>query len=47
MEIATTLIFGKWNTAEVKIADISLARYINLQAKKIPHTFGRVAKKKI
>ncbi|HLD59336.1 MAG TPA: 30S ribosomal protein S7, partial [archaeon] len=46
MEAVNTLIFGKWDTKEVKVLDVSLARYVNLQAKKIPHTFGRVAKKR-
>ncbi|HIH21660.1 MAG: 30S ribosomal protein S7 [Candidatus Diapherotrites archaeon] len=36
----TSLLFGKWNTKEVKVTDYSLAKYIDLESKKIPHTFG-------
>lgn len=34
------LLFGKWNPKEVRITDYSLAKYIDLESKKIPHTFG-------
>jgi len=34
-------LFDKWKADEVKITDISLANYINLSSKKIPHSFGR------
>jgi small subunit ribosomal protein S7 len=40
------LIFGKWDTKDLQIKDLGLARYVNLKAKIIPHTFGRVAKKR-
>lgn len=40
------LAFGKWDSAEVKIADVGLARYINLETKIVPHSFGRKAKKR-
>ncbi len=34
-------LFGKWGFMEVKVNDISLAKYINLGSITIPHTFGR------
>ena len=37
----TQLLFGKWDTKAVKVTDISLAKYIDLECKKIPHTFGK------
>lgn len=39
------LVFGKWNTESVKISDLSLARYIVLESKTVPHTFGRHTKR--
>ncbi|MDD5148757.1 MAG: 30S ribosomal protein S7 [Candidatus ainarchaeum sp.] len=41
-----SLIFGKWKTTDLQVKDLGLARYINLKAKVIPHTFGKVAKKR-
>ncbi len=40
------LLFGKWDPAEVTIKDPSLVRYVNLDAKKIPHTFGRQTRRR-
>ena len=40
-----SLIFGKWDVKDLQVKDLGLARYVNLKAKAIPHTFGRVAKK--
>ncbi len=40
------LAFGKWDNAEVKVSDLGLARYINLDTKMVPHSFGRKAKKR-
>lgn len=37
-------VFGKWKTDGVQIRDISIAKYISLDSKKIPHTFGRKSK---
>lgn len=34
------LIFGKWDPRTVKITDYSLAKYIDIESKKVPHTFG-------
>lgn len=39
-------IFGKWDTQNVKVTDLGLARYINLKAKLVPHTFGRTVTKR-
>lgn len=36
-----TLIFGKWSTIDVRVTDISLAQYISLDMKSVPHTFGK------
>ncbi len=41
-----TMTFDKWDTSEVKISDLGLARYISLDSKLFPHTFGRKAKKR-
>jgi len=35
-----TLIFDRWDGSEVTIRDAGLARYINLESKTVPHTFG-------
>jgi small subunit ribosomal protein S7 len=40
------LAFGRWNSSGVKIADIGLAKYISLETKTVPHSFGRKAKKR-
>ncbi|MCD6434482.1 MAG: 30S ribosomal protein S7 [Candidatus Diapherotrites archaeon] len=40
------LVFGKWSTKDIKINDPSLAPYISLKGKVIPHTFGKAQKKK-
>ncbi len=34
-------MFNKWDTSEVVINDLGLARYVNLDTVIIPHTFGR------
>jgi len=39
------LVFGKWDTQGVKITDLSLAKYIVLESKTVPHSFGRNTKK--
>ena len=41
-----TLAFGKWETEEVKVSDLGLANYINLDTKTVPHSFGRKSKKR-
>lgn len=38
------LVFGKWDGAAVKISDLSLAKYIQLERREIPHTFGKKRK---
>lgn len=35
------LLFGRYDTSQVKVRDIGLKRYINLSPKTVPHTFGR------
>ncbi len=40
------LVFGKWDPSEVKINDPSLSRYVSLDTKKIPHTFGKGTRKR-
>lgn len=35
-------LFGKWDTKDVKIADITLSKQIGLVAKTVPHTFGKM-----
>jgi len=40
------LVFGKWGSENVKISDLGLARYIVLDSKTIPHSFGRQTQKK-
>lgn len=38
-------LFNKYDLSEVKVADVSLASYINLAPVVIPHSYGRQAKK--
>src|SRR3989344_8522694 len=42
----TMLVFGKWDTSGVQIKDPSLAKYVSLESKKIPHTFGKQTRKR-
>lgn len=37
-------VFGKWDTSEVKVADITLAQQISLEPRIVPHSFGRGVK---
>src|SRR3989344_8985017 len=38
--------FGKYDSTQVKVADLGLAKYVNLDPKHTPHTFGKhVAKR--
>ncbi|PIU21728.1 MAG: 30S ribosomal protein S7 [Candidatus Diapherotrites archaeon CG08_land_8_20_14_0_20_34_12] len=39
-------IFDKWDTSGIVVKDIGLAKYMNLEGRIIPHTFGRDANKK-
>ena len=41
-----TLVFGKWATDEIKVSDISVAKYLSFESKFIPHTFGKMTRKK-
>jgi len=36
-----TLLFDKWDTKGIVISDLGLARYMNLETKIVPHTFGK------
>jgi small subunit ribosomal protein S7 len=38
-------IFGKYDMAEVKVTDPSMASYINIKPKAMPHSFGRHTKR--
>ncbi len=39
-------MFDKWQCSEVKVADLGLARYIGLDDRLVPHSFGITAGKK-
>lgn len=39
-------IFDRWETETVKVNDLGLERYICLESKIIPHSFGRKSKKR-
>lgn len=40
------LIFGKFDSTDVKLSDASLSGILGLEAKQTPHTFGRFLKNK-
>ncbi|MHA2379976.1 MAG: 30S ribosomal protein S7 [Candidatus Thorarchaeota archaeon] len=40
------MLFGKWDSTEVEIKDVGLARYISLKPVLLPHTSGRHAHKR-
>ena len=40
------LLFGKYDPSEVRINDPSLMKYVSLETKKIPHTFGKNTRKR-
>ncbi|MFH1663442.1 MAG: 30S ribosomal protein S7 [archaeon] len=42
-----TSLFGKWDSKDIKIEDISLVKYINFEEKIIPHTFGKNTRKRL
>ena len=44
-EAPELLLFGKWDSTNVQINDVGLARYITLKPVLIPHTSGRHAHK--
>ncbi|HIH16015.1 MAG TPA: 30S ribosomal protein S7, partial [Candidatus Diapherotrites archaeon] len=35
-------VFDHWETTDVKISDVSLANYLDLATKMVPHTFGKM-----
>jgi len=39
------LVFEKWDAQGVQVSDLGLARYMGLNSKTIPHTFGRQTQK--
>jgi len=39
-------VFGRWETSEVEVKDLGLKRYISLDEREIPHSFGRNSKKR-
>ncbi|MFH1752319.1 MAG: 30S ribosomal protein S7 [archaeon] len=46
MEKTNLKLFDKWDEKDVKVNDVSLSKYLNLQNKRIPHSFGKHAKKR-
>lgn len=40
------MLFGKWDSTEVEVKDVGLARYISLKPVLLPHTSGRHAHKR-
>jgi len=40
------LVFGKYETKDVQIADPSLANYVTLETKRVPLTFGRLTRRR-
>ena len=45
-ETEPILLFGKYDPSEVRINDPSLMKYVSLDTKKIPHTFGKNTRKR-
>jgi small subunit ribosomal protein S7 len=45
-EAPELFLFGKWDSTDVQINDVGLARYISLKPVLIPHTSGRHAHKR-
>jgi len=45
-ETESVLLFGKYDPSEVRINDPSLMKYVSLDTKKIPHTFGKNTRKR-
>lgn len=41
-EMPKTLVFGKWSTEGINVRDLGLVRYINLETKMVPHSFGKM-----
>jgi small subunit ribosomal protein S7 len=41
-----SMVFGKWSTAEIKVEDIGLVKYIGFESKKFPHSFGKSTRKR-
>ncbi|MBU1120684.1 MAG: 30S ribosomal protein S7 [archaeon] len=39
-------LFGKWTVEGVKINDITLANHLSLESKLIPHSFGKLTRKR-
>lgn len=40
------LVFDRWDTSGIKVHDLGIAKYVNLESKEIPHTFGKQTRKK-
>ncbi len=45
-ELPVTPLFGKWDLSELVVADRGLARHLNLNAFRVPHTCGRHARRR-
>lgn len=41
-----TLLFDKWDTKDVKMNDLGLAKYMSMDTKIVPHTFGKKTRKR-
>jgi len=39
------LVFGRWGSEGVRFSDLSLARYVILDSRSVPHSFGKQNKK--
>jgi len=37
-------VFNQWETHDVRVSDLGLSRYLSLETKIVPHSFGRGAK---
>jgi len=43
-EETLSFVFGKWDTRNIEIEDASLANYLSLDGRVVPHTFGRATR---
>ena len=44
--VTKTLLFDKWGTDGIQVRDLGLAKYISVEAKIIPHSFGKKTRKR-
>lgn len=43
----TVKLFGRWDTTGIKVVDIGIGKYLTLDAKVVPHSFGRLSRQEI